>query len=259
MERSSPQSAWRCRPPKTVQPLARQRVITARTGRRCSEPSTPPRLSATSVSEPNDVRHLDRRAVRGRRRRDPRRDRRPHPIHHRPRAGQTRLPGPTRTVLGHLHRPHQTHRSRPTQPALGGLARRLGRTTCQPRLRGPLPAPDHSGDQHAHRAAGPGRDHRGHPASPARGDHLRATLGPADRDPRHQFIRTTFPRRPVTLWRPSSRRSGRAPRGIETHHDLASHHGQPRPSSYQPDYTLLGPIPLPLCGDRRRTRQRPSA
>ena len=41
--------------------------------------------------------------------------------------------------------------------------------------------------------------------------------------------------------------------------DLGAHHGQPRPSSHQPDYTLLGPTPSPLCRDRRRTRHRPNA
>jgi hypothetical protein len=33
-------------------------------------------------------------------------------------------------------------------------------------------------------------------------------------------------------------------RGIETLRDLDAHHGQPRPSSRQPDYTLLGPDPI---------------
>jgi hypothetical protein len=50
-------------------------------------------------------------------------------------------------------------------------------------------------------------------------------------------------------------RTGRAPRGIETHADLDAHHGQPRPSSHQPDYTLPGPTPLQPCRNRRPTRQ----
>jgi Transposase IS116/IS110/IS902 family len=54
----------------------------------------------------------------------------------------------------------------------------------------------------------------------------------------------------------SSGRSGRALRGIETPRDLDAHHGQPRPSSPQPDYTLLGTAPSPLCRDRRRARHR---
>ncbi len=40
---------------------------------------------------------------------------------------------------------------------------------------------------------------------------------------------------------------------------LQAHHGQPRPSSHQPDHTLLGQHPSPLCRDRRRTRHRPKA
>ena len=35
--------------------------------------------------------------------------------------------------------------------------------------------------------------------------------------------------------------------------DLDAHHGQPRPSSHQPDYTLPGTPRSPLCRDRRRT------
>ena len=42
----------------------------------------------------------------------------------------------------------------------------------------------------------------------------------------------------------SNGRSGRALRGIETPRDLDAHHGQPRPSSPQPDYTLLGLNPI---------------
>jgi transposase len=42
----------------------------------------------------------------------------------------------------------------------------------------------------------------------------------------------------------SSRRPGRALRGIEDHEYLDAHHGQPRPSSNQPDYTLPGTSPI---------------
>ena len=53
----------------------------------------------------------------------------------------------------------------------------------------------------------------------------------------------------------SSWRSGRALRGIETHRDPDAHHGQPRPSSHQPDQTLPGPTPFSYAGtdDRRGT------
>ena len=45
---------------------------------------------------------------------------------------------------------------------------------------------------------------------------------------------------------------------LRTTEYLDAHHGQPRPSSHQPDYTLLGTIPIRLCRDRRRTRHRPN-
>jgi hypothetical protein len=41
----------------------------------------------------------------------------------------------------------------------------------------------------------------------------------------------------------SSWRPGQALRGIETLRDLDAHHGQPRPSSPQPDHVLQGPTP----------------
>ena len=88
--------------------------------------------------EPDRAGHLDPRHLRGRRRRDPGPDRRPAPVRHRPRPGQTRRPRAAGETVRHLHRPHQTHRPRPTRPAAGGLARRLGRPTRQPRLRRPL-------------------------------------------------------------------------------------------------------------------------
>jgi transposase len=34
---------------------------------------------------------------------------------------------------------------------------------------------------------------------------------------------------------------------LRNHGYLDAHHGQPRPSSHQPDYALLGPTPLRLC------------
>jgi hypothetical protein len=36
---------------------------------------------------------------------------------------------------------------------------------------------------------------------------------------------------------------------LRNHGYLDAHHGQPRPSSDQPDYALLGPTPLRLCRD----------
>src|SRR6266540_3243936 len=46
---------------------------------------------------------------------------------------------------------------------------------------------------------------------------------------------------------------------LRNHRYLDAHHGQPRPSSHQPNYTLTGPTPSPRCRDRRRTRHRPKA
>ncbi len=73
------------------------------------------------------------------------------------------------------------------------------------------------------------------------------------------FIGRTTPPSPPTATpprpRPPDRSSlpiklavGRALRGIETHRDLDAHHGQPRPSSHQPDHTLPGPTPFSYAG-----------
>ena len=51
--------------------------------------------------------------VPGRGRGHPRRDRRPDPLHLRPRRGQTRRSGPAGTNVGHLHRPGPPQRRRP--------------------------------------------------------------------------------------------------------------------------------------------------
>jgi hypothetical protein len=44
---------------------------------------------------------------------------------------------------------------------------------------------------------------------------------------------------------------------LRNHGYPGAHHEQPRPFVSQPDYTLLGPPPSPLCRDRRRARHRP--
>ena len=76
------------------------------------------------------------------------------------------------------------------------------------------------------------------------------SLGPRHRHPRHPTRARTSSRRLTSRRRPRtpSWRSGRAPRGIETPGDLDAHHGQPRPSSHQPDYTLPGPTPFSYAG-----------
>jgi hypothetical protein len=53
---------------------------------------------------------------------------------------------------------------------------------------------------------------------------------------------------PNSLHDPVSRRikltAGAPYAALRTHEYLDAHHGQPRPSSHQPDYTLLGTIPI---------------
>src|SRR5664279_6540335 len=111
-------------------------------------------------------------------------------------------------------------------------------------------------EQQAHPHPGADRARCGYPASPARRRHHRSSLGPRRRHPRHPA--TSGARRRLTN-EPAAQAGGRGePHAALRHHgDLDAHHGQPRPSSRQPDYTLLGPTPSPLCRDRRRTRHRP--
>jgi transposase len=72
------------------------------------------------------------------------------------------------------------------RPALRLAAwRGLGRATWQRRLRRPLQAPDHPGDEQAHRDPGPDRDRRSDPATAARPHHHRPGMEPRDRRPRH--------------------------------------------------------------------------
>src|SRR4051794_28928104 len=154
-----------------------------------------------------------------------------------------------------------TGQGRPRRVAvLGrGLAHSLGSPTRQPRLRSPLPAPDHPRAQQAQANPGPDRDRRRDPAPPACRRHHRPCLGPPHRHPRHPTQGHYRARRLTSRRGGSKLTAGRALRGIEDNRYLDAHHGHPRPSSHQPDYTLLGPSPLRLCRDRRRTRHRPEA
>ena len=101
--------------------------------------------------------------------------------------------------------------------------------------------------------------HRGGDLAPAaRRHHHRPALGSGDRHPRNQTPdrdahRRLTPRRPVEQGR------GEPHAAWRNFGYLDGHHGQPRPSSHQPDYTLPGPTPLRLCRDRRRTRHRPQS
>ena len=140
------------------------------------------------------------------------------------------------------------HRPRPARAAAGRLARRPGCPPFQPCLCRPLPAPDHPRAQQAPAHPGPDRPRRRHPSPPPRRDHHRPDLGPRHRHSRQP--NTTRTSRRLTRGRrgASSWRSGRALRGIETHRDLDAHHGQPRPSSDQPDHALPGPTPFSYAG-----------
>ena len=122
--------------------------------------------------------------------------------------------------------------------------------------------PDHPPAQHAAPHPGPDRDRRRDPAPPPRRDHHQPGLEPNHRHPRHPT--TSTPRRRSLTHHTSadhrgaaSRRSGRALRGIETPADLDAHHGQPRPSSHQPDHTLPGPTPFSYAGTDDRPGTRP--
>ena len=109
----------------------------------------------------------------------------PQAVRYRPRAGQARRPGPAGETVRRVHRPDQADRAGTPRAAPGSLARGLGSATRQPRLRSPLPAPDHQGGQQAHPDPGADRDRRRDPAAPARRHHHRPGLGPSHRHPRH--------------------------------------------------------------------------
>ena len=66
----------------------------------------------------------------------------------------------------------------PARAAARGLACGLGSATRQPRLRRPLPTPDHPRAQQAPAHPSPDRHRRRDPAAPARRDHHRPSLGP---------------------------------------------------------------------------------
>lgn len=102
------------------------------------------------------------------------------------RAGQARWPGSAGETVGQLRGPHQAHRPRPARVAARGLACRVGSATHQFRLRRPLPAPHHPRAQQAATDPSADRHCRRDPATPARRDHHRPSLGPDHRHERHQ-------------------------------------------------------------------------
>ncbi len=93
---------------------------------------------------------------------------------------------PTGEALGHLHRSHQAHRPRQATTAGRGLARGVGITADQHRLRRQVSTPHDPRAQQAQADTGSDRDRRRDPAAPARRGHHRPGLGPTDRHRRGQ-------------------------------------------------------------------------
>ena len=120
-----------------------------------------------------------------------------------------------------------------------------GCTADQHRLRRPLPTPDHPRAQQAQTHPGPDRDRRRDPAplhavvttgqawDPQIAAHGTNTRPPSPSPPEHQR-----PGGPNELTVGASPPRHRGPTGY-----LVAHHGQPRPSSTQPDHTLQGTSP----------------
>jgi Transposase len=146
-------------------------------------------------------------------------------IRHRPRPGQARRSRPAGKAVRYVRRSHQAHRPRPTRAAPGRLARGLGHPARQCRLCGPLPAPDHAGDQQAHRDPSPNRDRRGDPAPAARCDQHRPTMGSTHRHPRHRPPQTGAHCRLIL-------RRGVQAGGRGEPHAALSNHGSPRRTSW---------------------------
>jgi hypothetical protein len=122
---------------------------------------------------------------------------------------------PRGKAVRRVHRPDPADRPGTPRAAAGSLAGGLGSPACQPRLPGPLPAPDQQGAEQAH--AHPGADHhrRRDLAATARRHHHRTGLGSGHRGPRHPAAKQGT-RRLTLPGGPSSWRPGRALRGIET-------------------------------------------
>jgi hypothetical protein len=112
----------------------------------------------------------------------------------------------------------------------------------QPGLPGPLPAPDQQREEQAQAHAGADRDRSGDPASPARRHHHRPDLGPGHRHPR-QTPPGSARRRLNSEQCDQADGRGEPFAALRNFGYLDAHHGQPRPSSHQPDYTLMGPNP----------------
>jgi hypothetical protein len=139
-----------------------------------------------------------------------------------------------------------TGRTRLTGQGRPGLRlaawRGLGSPARQPRLPGPLPAPDQQRAEQAQPHPSADRHRRRDPAAPARRHHHRASLGSAHRHPRHPAGKHTSGRLILSA---AHQAGGRGEPSVALRNIvyLAGHHGQPRPSSPQPDHALQGPTP----------------
>jgi hypothetical protein len=127
----------------------------------------------------------------------------PQAIRHCPRGGQACRPGAAGEAVRRVHRPDQADRAGTARAAAGGLARSLGSATRQPRLPGPLPAPDQQGAEQAQPHPGADRHRRRDLAAAARRHHHRARLGSGHRGPRHPAEKHTtgrlIPQRHIKL------------------------------------------------------------
>ncbi len=161
-------------------------------------------------------------------------------------AGKTRLTG--------AGRPGPTSRS---------LAGDVGSPAEQPRLRRPVPPPDHPGEQRSTHP-GPGRRRRRDPATALRRDHHRPAWNPViaahgTRSRRRRTRRSPRPRHTRAARAPQAG-PGRALCGIENHSRyLVDHHGPPRPSRHNPITRCRAPTRYSYAGtdDEPGTRPQP--
>jgi hypothetical protein len=118
---------------------------------------------------------------RGRRRGDPRRDRRSRPLRRPACLGQARRARPAGQRVGHLPRRHPHHWAGPAPAAHRRLARDLGGAAAQPRLHQPPCPPHRPRAEQAQRRQGPQRPGRGAVAPALRRHHPAGALGSGDR------------------------------------------------------------------------------
>jgi len=145
--------------------------------------------------------------------------------------------------------------ARTARTTRGCLAGSLGSPKDQPCLCGQVHPPDQQKREQTQPWASP-RSHRCRVAAPAaRGRDHTPEMGRGHR--RRRQMRGDRTSRLSGSLQAGSRREPHA--ASRNHGYLAGHHRQPRPSSDQPDYTLLGPPQLRLCRDRRQARHRPKA